>query len=62
MAPNREIDPHRRCSQASRTESKGYGYLLWQTVFYKYGGTNMHHSHMPFLKCDVRIFPSGGKV
>lgn len=49
-------------SQIGRTEGKSSGYLVWQTVFNKYGRTNMDHSHMPFLKCDGHVLPSGGKV
>lgn len=61
MAPSKEINPYMTRSQAGRTDGEGNGYLVWQTVVYKYDRTNAYCNHIFFLKCDVPTLPSRGK-
>lgn len=61
MASSRNQDLHMMWFQVDRSEVEGNGYLVWQTIFYKYVRTNMYHSHL-FFKCDVQTPPARGKV
>lgn len=61
MASSRNRDLHMMWFQVDRSEIEDNGYLVWQTIVYKYVRTNMYHRHL-FLKCDVQTLPARGKV